>query len=99
MDEEARFELFSYTQTRKHFITEKMGYKFVEIWECQYKKWVQNYLDKQNEMRLLPPFARTHPGQLSEEIILSSVKKEELFGFVEVDITVGHFFISFFHDN
>ena len=88
MDEETRLDLFTFTRTRKDFITETMGYKYVEIWECEYKKWVQQYLDYQKENRLLPPFARTHPGQLCEEVILSAVKKEELFGFVEVDISV-----------
>ena len=75
---------------KKQFITESMGYKFEEIWECYYhNKWVIKHLDKQKEKKLLPPFARTHPGQLSEKKILDSVKNEELFGMVEVDMSVS----------
>lgn len=92
MNEEKREELYESTRIKKEYVTNVMKYNFEEIWECKYhSEWVINHREKQKEKQLLPPFARAHPGSISEKTILDAVVNEKLFGMVEVDITVSIF--------
>lgn len=93
MDEQKRSELYENTRIKRDYVTKVMKYNFEEIWECEYHaEWVRNYPEKQKEKKLLPPFSRTHPGQLSEKQILDAVRGGELFGMVEVDISVRTYY-------
>ena len=87
MDEIERKKRYSRTQHRQAFIEDR-GYNVEVIWECAYQrlKWHEPGLRLNN---ILPPFARKYPGALSQEDILKAVQSEQLFGAVEVDISVS----------
>ena len=80
--------LYKRTLWRKNFIKHIMNYNFVEIWECEYSEWIKDKEKYLSEASIMPPHARHHRGGLTEEQILQAVKKEELYGFIEVDIKV-----------
>ena len=88
MDEDLRQRRFLKTKDRAEYIKDK-GYIFIEMWECELKKltYTTPELDQCN---IIPPFTRAFPGPVNSEQILTAVKKDELFGVVEVDIEVPH---------
>ena len=87
MDETVRQKRWDRTTSRNKYIQDA-GHRVVVQWECEY-----NVLKKTNpeikNYSVLPAFSKAHPNKLSVDKILESVKKDKLFGVVEVDIEVS----------
>ena len=68
---------------------EKMGYNVVRIWECEYKQMKKNSPElKQFLQSRRTRYYKPHKKSLTEEEILEGVVTGELFGFLEVDISI-----------
>ena len=74
------------TERRRQFI-EKRGYRYVEIWECE---WIDMNKNNPNVQKFMsarnPSFFKTMTP--TKEQLLEAVVAEQLYGVVEVDIRV-----------
>ena len=67
----------------------KLGYEVEEIWECKFLKMIKDTPDLQKFVEnQRPKFFKKHKKTLTEKEILEAVKRDDLFGMVEVDIAV-----------
>ena len=87
MNEEDRLNKLKRTTERNKYISEKQGHPMVIMWECEYHR-LRNTTPELKASSILPPHAKKHPNSVTAKHILHSVRKEELFGVVEVDIKV-----------
>ena len=70
-------------QMRKQYIKEK-GYKFVEMWECEWWNLYKTTTCVKQHLRESFPYKRP----LREESLLEQIKSGKLFGYVQCDIEV-----------
>ena len=76
------------TVQRRQFI-EKCGFAVNSIWECEFLESIENTAEMENiKSKLLPRFYMSHPREVTSEIIIDSVVSGDLFGAVEVDISI-----------
>lgn len=65
------------------------GHKLVEIYECEFKEWgkrdteLLEFISQQRS-----PFSKRRNLKVSQQAIIEGVRREELFGLVEVDISI-----------
>lgn len=77
------------TETRRHYL-QQQGYNVREVWECDFEDLARENETLHNVItRSQPKFFRRNKGPVSEANILEAVKEEQLFGMIEVDITVS----------
>ena len=85
---EQQKERYDNTLKRLSFLENK-GYTVHHIWECDFKKQVnENDALKQFIRKRHPTFSNKFPSTCTEEDILTSVLNEDFFGFLEVDIRI-----------
>ena len=78
---------FNKTALKRQYL-EQLGYKVVSIWECDWRKEVNN---TPAIKEFLQAFYRHTYGQnkeMTEDDILNAIKQGKMFGFVECDIRV-----------
>ena len=91
MDENLREEREKKTAERVK-ILKKRGFQVTEMYECEfYKLMKEDPLAKSYYDKLTPEFFRKKKWTVSQEKILEAVESGELFGAVEVDISVSIF--------
>ena len=78
-------ELREETKANTQFIRSK-GYNMVEMWECQWREMKKTNRDLQRFIAMDVTRTLDHVKIMSGERILSEVRNERLFGFVQVDI-------------
>jgi hypothetical protein len=86
--EKKRARLYDRTVRRADYLREE-GYNVKEIWECEFRKQIEQSSALGNFVSSrYPQFYRSHKHPVSEQRILQAVKAGELFGMVEVDLQV-----------
>ena len=76
------------TERCRDFLKQE-NYEVIEMYECEFYQLIKqdrdlkDFIDAQK-----PPFYKKNPGEVDEEDILEAVKAGDLFGMVEVDISV-----------
>ena len=79
---------FNRTKERSQFIREE-GFIVVEKWECSFNMQCKHLNDLQSYVdSFLPKFYQTHKSTVSVARLLEAVRKNEIFGMLEVDIRV-----------
>lgn len=78
---------FKRTEYRERYLRRKK-FNIESIWECEYHQ-LKKTLPDLNQLNLLPPFTKKHAGPVSEDSIIDAVLNDQLFGMVEVDISVS----------
>ena len=72
-----------------------LGYEVVEIWECQWKKWMRENTDGVKEfVKKKYPFQPT----LSKNVLLEKIKRGDLFGVVDRSLEVPQHLYPYFED-
>lgn len=80
---------FIRTEERCNYL-ESQGYEVISVWECEFRKQVNANAEMRDFINSrYPLFYQKNKGQVTESQILDGVIKEELFGFIEVDIQVS----------
>ena len=62
----------------------KKGYNVVEIWECEFREWLQEDQVMRNHLYKIFPYRH----QMSEKTLLSKILGGELFGYARLDIAI-----------
>ena len=74
--------------TRLDFIRSQ-GYEVNYIWECEYRELLKNNSQIREFVReRSPTFYKNNPNEVTEDKIINGLLNDELFGFVECDISV-----------
>ena len=81
---------------KKDFII-SMGYKYVSIQQCDFNKAVKSLCTEYYD-HYLPTYYTKNKGSLTENKIKSDIANGQLFGVVEVDISVKKEFKEFFSE-
>ena len=74
------------TLLRKKYL-KSLGYLVEDIWECDFNRIFRN-CTQHIRNKYVPKFYQSHKTDVSERTILTAIKKGELFGMVELDISV-----------